>query len=372
MINEAGDANALTLQALSIVGFGSASGRIRSRSTLLARDVAGNRSRSRLARRSIAPPLEQLDILARHPQPGRTLMANSNRQPNGSSDGSPSGKKKTTKVKRPKTDLSAFLLYPISAMDEPAFAQLCEQIRSLLAPQSAFETRAVEAILWSFKRIRDAQKAIILGDKGAATFYKYEVESFRAGQRALDGYRKLIEAEREYLDSLASPSRSSPSQPLTSAIPLSTEPAPEPEPSPEFLPRQNFWRAAEATFEPAPAPEPEPTPEPVVEPILDEEEFFDEVDEIEGAAEDWRARIAMVPAVDPRWPVLDQFDLRVDDILTLRDRGVPEEEILEQHPGLTFMDLSSCYACEAEGYRGPLEPPYPVDITLVDDNADSD
>lgn len=287
-------------------------------------------------------------------------MAHSNPQPNGSSHGSPSGKKKPTKVKRPKTDLSAFLNYPIGTMGESEFAQLCEQIRAVVAPQTDFEELGVEAILWSFRRIRDAEKAIAQGVKGARAFYKHEVQSFRGCQRTLDLSRELFEAERQYEESRARASQSPPS-----AGPPTKEPA---SPSLILPSQQDFWRPARATPKPEAAPEPEPAPGPTPA----EDESFEDIDELEAASEDWRARIAMVPAVDPRWPVLDQFDIRVDDVLNLRDRGVSEEEVLEQYPGLTFMDLAACYSCEVEGYRGPLEPPYPADITLVDDNADSD
>ena len=74
----------------------------------------------------------------------------------------------------------------------------------------------------------------------------------------------------------------------------------------------------------------------------------------------------MVPKLDARWPVLDQLGIPVDDVLSLRDRGRAEFDVYEAFPDLAPEDLDACYACERDGLRGPLEPPYPADIAVLE------
>lgn len=61
-------------------------------------------------------------------------------------------------------------------------------------------------------------------------------------------------------------------------------------------------------------------------------------------------------------------------MLSLRDRGRSESDLFDAFPGLTADDLAACYACEHDGLRGPLEPPYPADIAVLeleDDGGES-
>ncbi|WP_161602174.1 DUF433 domain-containing protein [Tautonia marina] len=268
--------------------------------------------------------------MARTPKPQRD-----------SSDGDPRPRKSRTST-RPKTDLSIFLQYPLGSMNDDAFRAVCDQIRTLLAPRTDLEHRGIDIILWTFERVRKAYAALDQGVPGANQYLKTMLTSFRERQKTFDLLRKIIDSDPENptLASILLPEAPpNPPVPVASAPPQSTKPEPEP-----VLPSED--------------------------PIDDGKD--DEVDEIEAAARDWRSRVAMVPSFDARWPVLDQFNLRVDDILSMRDHGVPEDEILDRHPGLTYTDLACCYSCEADGYRGPLEPPYPDDITLVEDDPEAD
>ncbi|WP_169976664.1 DUF433 domain-containing protein [Tautonia rosea] len=251
------------------------------------------------------------------------------------SDGDPQPRIPRTSP-RPKTDLSLFLQYPLGSMNDAAFRTICDQIRALLAPRTDLEHRGIDIILWTFERVRRAYAALDQGVPGANHYLKTMLASFRSRQQTFDLLRSIIDSD--------------PDHPSLKSLPLPVAPSK----SPASVPPPQVH-----------APDPTPTPE-------DDDHEMDEVDEIEAAARDWRSRVAMVPSFDPRWPVLDQFNLRVDDILSMRDHGVPEDEILERHPGLTYTDLACCYSCEADGYRGPLEPPYPDHITLVVDDPESD
>jgi uncharacterized protein (DUF433 family) len=105
---------------------------------------------------------------------------------------------------------------------------------------------------------------------------------------------------------------------------------------------------------------------------VEDNEADAEVEAIEEAARNWRALIAMVPSIDARWPVVDRLGLTVDLLLDLRDSGFADDEILDRNPGLTYSDLAACYACEADGFRGPLEPPYPEDFAVIEDTDEPD
>jgi hypothetical protein len=231
-------------------------------------------------------------------------------------------------------------------MNDDDFQAVCHQIRALLAPRTDMEERGIDIILWTFERVRKAYAALDQGVPGAHQYLKAMLTSFRERQKTFDLIRKIIDSDP------GNCSLASVLLPEAPPKPAASVPSAPPQPS-------------------KPEPEPEPTlaPEDAIDAGNNDE---DEIDEIEAAARDWRSRIAMVPSFDPRWPALDQFNLRVDDLLTMRDHGVPEDEILERHPGLTYTDLACCYSCEADGYRGPLEPPYPDDITLVEDDPESD
>ncbi|MEW4567857.1 hypothetical protein AB1L88_08315 [Tautonia sp. JC769] len=265
------------------------------------------------------------------------------------SDGDPRPRKPRRSPRaRQKTDLTIFLHYPLGSMNDGDFQALCHQIRALLAPRTDLEERGIDIILWTFERVRRACTALDQGVPGADQYLKAMLTSFRERQKTFDLLRKIIDSDPENTSLASILVPEAPPRPANSI-----SPAPQPPPTPE----------------PAPEPEPEPALPPQAATDADDD---DEIDEIEAAARDWRSRIAMVPSFDPRWPALDQFNLRVDDILTMRDHGVPEDEILERHPGLTYTDLACCYSCEADGYRGPLEPPYPDDITLVEDDPEAD
>jgi hypothetical protein len=80
----------------------------------------------------------------------------------------------------------------------------------------------------------------------------------------------------------------------------------------------------------------------------------------------------MVPCVDARWPVVDRLGITVDMLLDFRDHGHADDEILALNPGLTYSDLAACYACEADGFRGPLEPPYPEDLAILEESDEPD
>lgn len=272
---------------------------------------------------------------------GTIIMARTPKPQRDSSDGDPRPRKARATA-RPKTDLSIFLQYPLASMNDDAFRAVCDQIRTLLAPRTDLEHRGIDIILWTFERVRKAYAALDQGVPGANQYLKTMLTSFRERQKTFDLLRSIIDSD--------------PDDPALRSIPLPEAPLMPP-----------------ASAPPAPRPQ-AAAPEPADNPEADAEERdeLDEIDEIEAAARDWRSRVAMVPSFDARWPVLDQFNLRVDDILTMRDHGVPEDEILERHPGLTYTDLACCYSCEADGYRGPLEPPYPDDITLVEDDPEAD
>ena len=243
----------------------------------------------------------------------------------------------------PTTDLSHFLREPLGSMDDPGFQLLCERMLEALGPRGAIEEAMARHVLWAFGSVRRGLQAVDLGVKGAEAYLRSMLRSFRSSQKTYDLARRLAEV------------------------------VPPPEPSPP--PAESPSPAESPTPTPQPLPPAEPPASAIVpaepsSPSPAEPEADDEVEQIESAARDWRSRVAMVPSIDARWPVVDRLGLVVDAVLSLRDQGMPDDEIIEQHPGLTFSDLAACYACEADGFRGPLEPPYPEDLFVVEDEPD--
>ena len=233
---------------------------------------------------------------------------------------------------RPKTDLAAFEVLPLASIDDESFVDVCDEIRRRLDPRNDVERDVAELIVHAFLGLRRAARAAEAGHDGAARYLATMLRSFRSRQRSYDLIRQII--DRGPAPSAAAPPASEPSPPAPEAP---RDPPTEPESAPG------------ATDD----PEPETGPDPV-------------------ASCHWRDLIAMVPDVEPRWPVVDRLAVVVDDVLSLRDRGHSEAEVLDRFPGLTAEDLIACYACERDGYRGPLEPPYPDDIEVLLDEPDDD
>ena len=235
---------------------------------------------------------------------------------------------------RPKTDLNAFEALPLASLDDESFVDFCEEIRRRLGPRNDVEHDIAELIVHAFLGLRRAARAAEDGQAGAARYLATMLRSFRSRQRSFDLIRQII-------DRGPAP---------TADAPPPSEPAP---PAPEA--------PSDAPTEPEETPGPSNDPAPEADPEADLD-----------APHPWRDLIALVPAVDPRWPVVDRLAVVVDDVLSLRDRGHSESEVLDRFPGLTTDDLDACYDCELDGYRGPLEPPYPVDIDVLLDEPDDD
>lgn len=213
-------------------------------------------------------------------------------------------------------------------MDSTEFELLCSRMIEELAPQGPIEETMAGHVLSAFERVRRGLQARAMGIEGAARCLKAILRSFRSAQECFD------------------------------------------------LSRTITGHAPGSATSPPPSPSAEP-PSPPVEPpsqddSLERNKADEEVDAIEEAARNWRAHIAMVPSIDARWPVVDRLGLSVDVLLELRDHGFADDEILDCNPGLTYSDLAACYACEADGFRGPLEPPYPENFAVIEDTDETE
>ncbi|QDV33583.1 DUF433 domain-containing protein [Tautonia plasticadhaerens] len=239
------------------------------------------------------------------------------------------------------TDLSPFLLEPLGSMDDPGFQLLCERMIEILGPRGDLEKAMAGHVLWAFGAVRRGFRAVDLGVKGAEAYLRAMLRSFRSSQRTYDLARRIAE------HSTATPPSSPPEAESQAPAPPPLAPAEDRPPSPAI------------------------TPEPPA-PFAEWADPDDEAEPVESAAGEWRTRIAMVPSIDARWPVVDRLGLVVDELLDLRDGGMPDDEIIERHPGLTYSDLAACTACEADGFRGPLEPPYPEDLFVIEDEEGHD